>query len=125
MLKYKDTYKVIKQKDKLGNYSNNKEDSYIYCRNGIQIFRYNSDTLCVQFLSNKRANNKIKELSDTGVQLTVFQRGDDEQTYIFKESDLNKVADVVYAKKRIKRNLTDEQREVLKERLARLRKIDR
>lgn len=69
------------------------------------------------FLTNKYTSNRIKELSAQNVYLKPFQIGDNEQTYLFSESDFNKVAEVVKAKKRIKRNLTDEQREVLRQRM--------
>ncbi|HBY20496.1 MAG TPA: hypothetical protein DEG71_05720 [Clostridiales bacterium] len=122
MLKYKDTYFVVKQKDSTGKPSINKDDNYIRCKRGVQIYRYNSSTLAIQFNTNGYAKNRLKELSDIGIQFTSLQRGDDEQTYTFSESDLSEVADIVKAKKRIKRDLTDEQRNVLRERMKSLSK---
>lgn len=119
MIKYKNTYKVVINKDNNGKFDN-KLDNYIQCvplKTGIQIYRYNDDTLVVQFNSNGIRNNRIKELDLLGVVLTPFQIGDEESTYILKESDLEQVAEVVKAKKRIKRDLTDEQRQELRERL--------
>ena len=40
MQKYKDRYKVLRQKDKQGKYTLNKGDTYIPCRKGVQIYRY-------------------------------------------------------------------------------------
>ena len=120
MLKYKDTYFIGKPKDSKGKATSNKDDCYIRCKKNVHIFRYNSDTLSVMFLTNRYANNRLQELSDANVQMKPFQIGDNEQVYLFPESDLTKVADVVMAKKRIKRNLTEEQREVLRERMRKI-----
>jgi hypothetical protein len=122
MLKYKDTYRVKREKDKDENPSSNRQDTYIPCANKIQIYRFNEDTLIVYFHSNGVANNRIKALSKLGITLTPYQIGDDERTYKFAESDLDKIADVVKAKKRIRRELTDEKRNELRERLMNYRK---
>lgn len=114
--KYKNNYKVYIEKDIYGK-SVNKDDSYILCKNLVKIYRFNLNTLTIQFNSNRYANNRLKELSAQNIHLKPFQIGDNEQTYFFSESDFNKVAEVVKAKKRIKRYLTDEQREVLRQRM--------
>ena len=116
-LKYKDNYYIHKEK------SDNKEDSYILCKKKVQIYRYSPSLLAVIFWSNKYANLKLKELINAGVQLTILQRGDDEQVYTFNESDFYIVADIVKAKKRIKRNLTEEQKEILRLRLQNVRQV--
>lgn len=121
MYKYKDTYYILRPKDKSGKPTTNKDDNYIPCKKNVQIYRYNADTLAIMFLTNKYTSNRIKELSAQNVYLKPFQIGDNEQTYLFSESDFNKVAEVVKAKKRIKRNLTDEQREVLRQRMKSIR----
>lgn len=111
MIRYKHTYKVVDNGSK-----ENKQDTYIQCvplKSNIQIYRYNNTKLVVQFNSLGIANNRIKELSELGIELIPFQIGDNERTYIFNESDLTQVAEVVKARKRIKRDLTDEQREEL------------
>lgn len=126
MLKYKDTYFVIKNKDSNGNWIN-KNDTYIQCvptKAGIQIYRYSSSLLAVQFNSVGIANNRIKELIVLGVQLTTLQCGSDERTYKFKESEFPTVADIVGARKRVKRDLTDEQREELRIRLQRTKNLN-
>jgi len=123
MLKYKDTYFVDKQKDSTGKPSSNRDDNYIRCKAKVQIYRFNPFTLAIQFNTTGYANNRLKELSAIGIYLKPYQIGDNEQTYLFPESDLNKVADIVKAKKRIKRELTDEQRNVLRDRLANVRNL--
>jgi hypothetical protein len=120
MLKYKDTYFVIKNKDSKGNIVN-KDDNYIPCRKSkAQIYRYSSSLLAIQFTSNGIANSRIKKLNDTEVQLKILQCGDNEHVYIFSEYNLDKVAEVVGAKKKIKRELTNEQREELSLRMKKL-----
>lgn len=117
MLKYKDTYKVIKVKDKNGKHVN-LDDNYIPCqRKGVEIYRYSSDKLAIQFNSNIYAKNRIKELADIGIQLTTLQRGDNEHVYTFKESDFKKVTRICKAKRKVQRNFTDEQKQQIKERL--------
>lgn len=118
MLKYKDTYKVIKVKDNNGKYSKNKDDNYIPCqRKGVEIYRYSSDKLAIQFNSNIYSKNRIKELADIGIQLTTLQRGDNESVYTFPESDFKKVARICKTKRKVQRNFTDEQKQQIKERL--------
>jgi hypothetical protein len=71
------------------------------------------------FLTTQYANNRVAELQDAGVQLTLFQDGDNESVYLFPESDLSKVANIVKAKK--KKILSEEQKEVLRERILNAR----
>lgn len=127
MLKYNDKYFVLKQKLPNGKPSPNKNDNYIQCKkngdNYIQIYRYNKDTLAVMFWSVGVANNRIKELNEKGVDIKLFVLGDDESIYLFHEKDLKKVAKVVGARKRTKRELTEEQREELRERLRKAREV--
>lgn len=118
MIKYRGTYKVIKEKDKNGKLSLNREDNYLLGRNKIQIYRFNNDTLCILFRSTGVANNRVKELADLGVKLIPYLMGKDEKVYKFAELDLEKVAEVVKIRKRIKRDLTEEQRNEIKERLS-------
>lgn len=125
MLKYNEKYFVLKQKLPNGKSSQNKDDNYIQCKkngsNYIQIYRYNKDTLAVLFWSVGVANNRIKELNEKGVSLKLFVSGNDESIYLFPEKDLKKVAKVVGARKRTKRELTDEERDELRERLRKAR----
>lgn len=124
MLKYKDTYFIGKPKDSEGKVTSNKDDNYIRCRKNVQIYRFNVDTLAIQFNTKIYTSNRMKELSDVNMSPIPFQIGDNEQVYLFPESDLSKVADIVKAKKRIKRDLTDEQRKEIGERLNNARKND-
>lgn len=117
--KYKDTYKVILQKDLDGKPTSNKDDTYVPCAKGVQIYRYNQDTLVVSFLTSQYAKNRINDLATMGVILTKLQLGDDESTYLFPEADFEKVANVVKARKR--RQLSEEQKEKLRQRFLAVR----
>lgn len=55
------------------------------------------------------AKNRVREMKDAGVELKLFQSGDDESVYLFPASDLDKVAEIVQARKRIV--LTEEEKE--------------
>jgi hypothetical protein len=120
MNKYKEDYYILKNKDTEGIFTN-KDDNYIQRKNKVQIYRFDDDTLAIQFYTKQFAKNRIKELSAIGIQLTPFQIGDNEITYTFSESDFSTVAEVVKAKKRIKRDLSDEQKETLKLRMQNMR----
>ena len=74
------------------------------------------------FKSNGVANNRIKDLSELGVNLIPFQIGDDERTYKFNEVHFPIVSEVVKAKKVVRLNLSDEERLLKKERLANSRR---
>jgi viroplasmin and RNaseH domain-containing protein len=113
--KYKDTYKVIQQKDLNGKPTTNRDDTYIPCAKGVEIYRYNQNTLAVSFCTSQYTNNRINDLKNVGVILTKLQLGNDESTYLFPESDLEKVADIVKARKR--KQLSDEQKEKLRQRI--------
>lgn len=117
--KYKDTYKIVQQKDLDSKSTTNKEDTYIPCAKGVQIYRYNQDTLAVSFLTSQYAKNRINDLATMGIILTKLQLGDDESTYLFPEADFGKVANVVKARKR--RQLSEEQKEKLRQRFLAVR----
>lgn len=115
MDKYKDKYKVVRQKGKNGKNTSNKDDTYIPAKNGVEIYRYNADTLALSFNTILYAKNRIKEIEDQGVKLELFQSGDNESAYLFPACDLDKVAEVVKAKKR--RVFSEEEKAKLRERL--------
>ena len=122
MDKYKEKYKVIRQRDNLGKYSLNKDDMYILCSHGIIIYRYGKKMLAVSFVTTKSRNLRIEEMQQAGVDLKLLQDGDSESTYTFPEEMFKTVAKIVGVKKRVKRNLTEAQKKELRERLAKGRK---
>jgi hypothetical protein len=131
--KYRGTYRVYRELDNNEQLTTNDDATYIKCKSTVIIYRYNSDILAVQFNSTGYKNNRIKELSDVGVCLTTLQSGDNESVYLFKESDFNKVAEILKPQtkgakksptscaKKPKRELTEEQREVLRTRMKLIR----
>ena len=132
MIKYRGQYRVFMPLDNKGNSTENTNDTYLQSRQ-VEIYRYNSELLAVMFKSNGYCNNRLKDFNEAGVQLTILQDGDDERVYTFKESDFDKVAKilklttkgknkspVVKANKK-KRELSEEQLKVLRERLERMR----
>lgn len=122
MNKYKDTYKIKKELDKSGKPSLNKQDTYIPCkRTKNQIYRYDKDTLVVYFHSKIYTKNRLTELTELGIELIPYQIGDNESTYKFAETDLDKVAEIIKAKKRVKRDLSEEDRNILRERMIKAR----
>ena len=132
MIKYRGRFRVFMPLDNKGNSTENQNDTYLQSRQ-VEIYRYSSELLAVMFKSNGYCNNRLKDFNDMGVQLTILQDGDDERVYTFKESDFDKVAKilklttkgknkspVVKANKK-KRELSEEQLKVLRERLERMR----
>jgi hypothetical protein len=116
-----------------GNSTPNEDDTYLKCRNGVTIHRYSDNTLKIYFPTTGYANNRIKEIESEGVTLKLFQKGDSESTYLFSESDLPIIADILKAVtrgadkspkvnvNRKKREYTEEEKEVLKERMLKMR----
>ena len=122
MLIYKDKYKVVKNLDSDGRFVNH-DDTYIPCRKNVQIYRYNDNTLAIQFNSKQYAKNRIKDCAEVGVKLKLFVEGDynTESVYLFNETELDKVSSIVKARTRRKLNLTEEQRNELRLRLEKMR----
>lgn len=120
IIKYKDKYKVVRQRDKDGKHTSNKDDTYIPARKGVEIYRYNADTLAVSFNTTIYAKNRVQEINDADIKLTRLQCGDDESTYLVPASGLDKVAQIVQARKRIV--LTEEEKERRKLHMQELRK---
>ena len=132
MIKYRGQFRVFMPLDNKGNSTENTDDTYLQSRQ-VEIYRYRSELLAIMFKSNGYCNNRLKDFNEAGVQLTILQNGDDERVYTFKESDFDKVAKilklttkgknkspVVKANKK-KRELSEEQLKVLRERLERMR----
>ena len=135
LIKYKGTYRVYLPKLDNGNTTPNEEDTYLKCKgNKATLHRYNEDTLKIFFTSTGYANNRVKELTETGVQLTLYQDCDGESTYLFPESDLSKVVTILTPStsganksprvnaNRKKKEYTEEEKQVLRERMLKIRK---
>lgn len=118
MNKYNGTYKVIRNRDCDGKFLDI-TDNYIPCHAKAQIYRYGDSALAITFQTRLYAKNRLADFTNSGIQYEELQYGDTESTYIFSESDLNKVAEIVKARKR--KQYSDEYKEKLISRLAVIR----
>lgn len=122
MQKYKNKYFVKYEKDSKSEIYN-RDDNYLACRSGGQVYRYNKDTL--KFVSShkikiKKEKDGIVEFDYTDLLLDVYDT-DEERIITFKEENLEKLEGLFKIRKRKKMNLTEEQKEVLRERLRKAR----
>lgn len=111
----------------------NENDTYIKCsRSKAQIYRWNENTLVINFDSIRIANNRAKELEDAGVKLILRLESDIEREYLFSESDIHKVAEILTPiiqgknkspKIRAKRKISEEEKERLRKQLAKAREL--
>jgi len=125
MEKYKEIYNFQFERDSEGK-ADNYSDNYLSCRKKAKIYRIDDDVL--KFISNHRI--KIKNVDKvtgkilwdyTDLLLDVWD-SDVERIITFKEENLEKLEDLFKIRKKVKRELTDEQREVLRARLSEMRK---
>lgn len=132
MLKYRGQFRVFMPKTKDGNFTTNDDDTYLKCKSNTEIYRYNENTLAIYFQSVIYAKNRIKDLLDLGVHLTKFMQGSNESIYLFPESQIELVAEILKPTIKGKNkspkagqrkvNLSEEQKEVLRKRMEILRK---
>jgi len=126
MLKYKDIYAFRLEKDINGIIYNREDDNYLSCRKKGKIFRISEDVL--KFVGfNKIRIKKVDKLTgivawDYSDLLIDVYDTDGEREITFKEENLEKLEDLFKLRKRIKRILTEEQKEVLRVRFAEARK---
>jgi hypothetical protein len=146
MLSYRNKYRVVSEFDRT-TLQPNKEDLYIYCSNGGQIFRYNNDTLA--YYRNGVLSSKLISKLDE-LKINYQNKTQSEVLIYFDEKDLDKLVEVFnirtsgasispYSQKNLKlfkwfrdnedmyrkqgllnenkRELTDEEREVLRQRM--------
>ena len=73
----------------------NEDDTYLKGKYGIEVYRYNSDTLAIQFKTNSSERIVLSKLNDLGVPTTIYVHGDCESVYFFPEKDIDKVHNVV------------------------------
>lgn len=123
MLKYQGTYRVLLETDvRTGKAA---EFTYVPCRvrPGVNIFRFNDNTLAVYVPGTKSVNNLLKDHADI---FRPFQMGGSEAVLLFDEKDMEQAAFILKPRTKgknmnprpkRKQNLTDEQRAVIRERL--------
>lgn len=125
MEKYKDRYIFRAERDINGKIFNREEDNYLSCRQKAKIFRISPDILkFVGFKKirirkvDKETGNIVWDYSD--LIIDVWDT-DGEREITFKEENLDKLVDLFKLRKKVKRELTEEQREVLRVRFTETR----
>ena len=73
----------------------NELDTYLICKSGIQIYRYDKNTLCILFQTTHSKKKYLPLFKKEKIDVEMYSEGDMESTYTFKESDLMKVAEIV------------------------------
>lgn len=112
MKNYVGTYRVVGQQDVYGNFTENKDDTYIPCAHKMQIFRFGENVLAIYIPTTQRANNIYKQcynylteecrnnLINEGIKNkkgVPFSDGAEAIIY-FKEQYIKEVAEIVKAK---------------------------
>lgn len=133
LTKYKDVYWALKNQDTCYNLVNH--SMYLFLRKGtennkekVTVSLYTSQPRLDEMNSNNQRllltmtqgkestfKNRIKKLLDKGIDM-VSSTSDDGGSVIFMEEDLDSVAEVFKIKHKVKKVLTEEQRQELSER---------
>ncbi len=91
MLNYIGTYRVFQQLNlSTQKPSSNDNDTYLKCKNNLQIYRHDKDNLAIYLPTTNIQNKYLPELNKL-IKLDLLSEGDFEATYLFKESDLEKI----------------------------------
>lgn len=135
MQKYKSRYWILKNEDSVFNAVN--QTMYLFLRKGqlnnkeqvtiglhsdsprMDEYESNNNKLYLVMTHGKQQifNNRIKKLKESNIDF-ISSSSDDGGSIVFMEEDLDVVAQVFKIKKKQRRNLTEEQRQELSERLA-------
>ncbi len=75
-----------------------KEDNYIYCKNGGQIYRFNDETLVYYRKGKNKANLTINNLKSQGIEIINNNSTDEELMFKFYEKDIHKIANIFGAR---------------------------
>lgn len=127
MRQYKDKYWCLKESD--GIYYLVNHNMYMVIRKGddkyktkqlVTIGPYDLEgklyQVCTLNSSTGRLNSVKRKLTDKGLQIVKWVGCDGEALFVFNNKDLDTVAEVVKLKVRSKRELSEEQREAMRER---------
>ena len=121
MYKYKDDFIIKRPIDKRnGKPTPNKDDNFIPCKDGFEIYRYGESELAIMFIKSiAKRKNRVKAIMDAGVNIYCKFGKDSgnilagESVYCFPEKDLYTVAAIVGAKKR--RKISEEHKQILRD----------
>jgi len=97
MEKYIGKYRTLAERNLNGDPLEN-GFTYLRCikRNrGGKVYRFNDDTLVVYVLGTGKSNNIIKDIKNVGVEILKVIEYDGEKDIHFKESDLDKIKDII------------------------------
>lgn len=139
MKKFKRYYWVLRNEDHAFNMVN--QTMYLFLRKGqnsnkeqVTIGLYSDSPRMDEYQSNNNKlylvmthgkqqvfNNRIKKLKESNIDF-VSSSSDDGGSIVFMEENLDVIAQVFKIKKKQKRELTEDQRQELSERLAKIRK---
>ena len=107
MDKYIGKYRVKAPVDSNGNFTNNKNDTYVECVNKCQMYRYNNDILALYCPGNRFANKLRQSLSkfltkdcklEMDQNLNSRNSLEGEQTLYFFEKYIDEVAEIAKAR---------------------------
>ena len=89
--------------------------------------QYKSEFWCIKHQdgvhsSTGKINNRIKALEELGVETSNVTKADGEIMFSFEPKDLTSICSVFKIKKKIKSKMTEEQRQVARERFNEVRK---
>ncbi|URZ02736.1 hypothetical protein [Clostridium felsineum] len=76
-----------------------KEDTYIYCAKGGQIYRFDKDTLIYYRQVINQSNRVVNSLKDMGIEVIKDDSTSKELQLYFNEKDINVVAKFFKARK--------------------------
>ena len=126
MERYKDKYIFRYERDNNGNIYN-RDDNYISCRAKGKIYRKSKDVLVFESPRKIRVKNVDAETGEVVFDYSdlILEIWDTplEREIEFREENLEKLEELFKIRKRQKRNLTDEQRQALRERMAKARGV--
>lgn len=120
---YLGKYYIFHEVDYDGNPTDNRDATYLQCRYKSQIYRFDEDTLAIDFMTTNSANIIISELRKEKIKIKKFSEGSSESTYLFSEKKIDKVAKIMKPRKKGKniqmkglrdRNLKDKQKYLMK-----------
>lgn len=98
MLKYRGTYRVVHEVDRRTmKPTDNPDDTYIYCANGGQIYRYSKDILVYE-REGCNGNYLYQKIIAAGVKVTDHWTGESSVRIYFGEEYLDILAKIVQAR---------------------------
>jgi hypothetical protein len=102
-----------------------KEDLSYQSKELIHINGFNEQCLLYQVVcinsSTGKINNRLKALEELGVEISNVTKADGEIMFSFEPKDLTSICSVFKIKKKIKSKMTEEQKQIARDRLKEAR----